>query len=441
MVPRSAGPDLADRTSTSIGPGHFMIVERFAGAGEIGGDPGVLLERSRRRRALPSWRSRDRRTRCGRPRRRSLCAFVVVDARGDGQRQQAARDVRSHPVATEQLAFQDRIARIIAGGRRRARQPMGIDLSTGGEVPGQRALVGDSPVARGDRYNEMTAQLERSERLLLGYAAMMRFRSGASIAVLLAFAPACKKNEAQGTEKESIEGEVEPETSGAPLRVAGAANLAKVMEEIVPRFEKESGAKVDFIPGSSGKIAAQIKEGAPFDLFMAANVKFADEAIASGECLSDSKRIYARGRVVMWTKDEAAGALPANLDGLVEGKYETIALAQPDQAPYGAAAKAALEKLGVWSKIEKRLIYGTNIEDTMKMAETGSAEVALIALSQAIKSKGKYVEIPEELHPPLDQALAVCKNGKQQALGVRFAEFIATPEIQELMKSYGYTIP
>lgn len=265
---------------------------------------------------------------------------------------------------------------------------------------------------------------------------MMTTRRVLGLALLLA-AAGCSKKEADGSGKQSAK-----PADSAPLRIAGAANLVKVMEEIVPRFEKANpGVAVDFIPGSSGKLTAQIKEGAPFDLFLAANVKFVDDAVASGECLAASKKVYARGHLVMWSRAGATDAPPANPTGLEDGKYETIALAQPDQAPYGAAAKAALEKLGVWAKIEKRVIYGTNIEDTMKLAESGNAEVALLARSQVVKAKGSFVEVPDELHAPLDQALAVCKNGKQQALAARFVEFMATPEIQDVMKSYGYSIP
>jgi len=209
----------------------------------------------------------------------------------------------------------------------------------------------------------------------------------------------------------------------------------------VPLFEKDSGAKVDFIPGSSGKLAAQLKEGAPFDLFMAANVKFVDDATSGGECLADSKKIYARGHLVMWSPEGAKVEAPAKAEGLADKKFETIAVAQPDQAPYGAAAKAALDKLGVWKKIEKRVIYGPSLEETIKLVESGNAEIGLLALSQVIKGKGKYTQIPDELHDPLDQALAVCKNGKQQALAGKFVEFLARPEIKDLMKSYGYTIP
>lgn len=279
---------------------------------------------------------------------------------------------------------------------------------------------------------------------------MMKSRRVIGLALFLA-ASGCSKKKADDAPKDSAksteptvtgeQGEAAKPADGAPLRIAGAANLVKAMEEIVPRFEKETGARVDFIPGSSGKLAAQLKEGAPFDLFMSANVKFVDEATGSGECLADSKKVYARGHLVVWSKDGAEHEPPAKLDGLADKKYETIALAQPDQAPYGAAAKAALEKLGTWKTIEKRVIYGTNIEDTMKLVESGNAEVGLLALSQIIKAKGKYVEVPGDLHQPLDQALAVCKNGKQQALARKFVEFLARPEMQELLKSYGYTIP
>lgn len=283
----------------------------------------------------------------------------------------------------------------------------------------------------------------------------MKTRPALLITLLLLALAGCNKKKGDDAPKESAKS-TEPATDpaasggtateptpaeGTPLRIAGAANLVKVMEEIVPRFEKEAGAEVDFIPGSSGKLAAQLKEGAPFDLFMSANVKFVDEATANGECLADSKKLYARGHLVMWSKEGAKDEPPAKPAGLADKKYETIAVAQPDQAPYGAAAKAALEKLGVWKKIEKRVIYGTSLEETIKLVESGNAEVGLLALSQVIKEKGKYVDVPDDLHDPLDQALAVCKNGKQQALAAKFVEFLGTPEIQELMKSYGYTMP
>ncbi len=283
---------------------------------------------------------------------------------------------------------------------------------------------------------------------------MMKTSRVIALALLL-LAAACSEKKAEDAPKDSAKstepatdptasggGTTEPPPAdGTPLRIAGAANLVKVMEEIVPRFEKQSGTKVDFIPGSSGKLAAQLEEGAPFDLFMSANVKFVDDATSSGECLADSKKLYARGHLVMWSKEGAKHEPPAKPAGLADTKYETIALAQPDQAPYGAAAKAALEKLGVWKKIEKRVIYGSSLEETIKLVESGNAEIGLLALSQVVKQKGTYVDVADDLHDPLDQALAVCKNGKQQAMAAKFVEFLGTPEIQDLLKGYGYTIP
>lgn len=277
---------------------------------------------------------------------------------------------------------------------------------------------------------------------------MMKTDRVLGLALLLVAASCSEKKTDEARSAKSTEptpggdttGEQKPADS-TPIRIAGAANLVKVMEEIVPRFEKEAGVEVDFIPGSSGKLAAQLKEGAPFDLFMAANAKFVDDAIASGECLADTKKVYARGHLVMWSKEGAKHVPPAKPDGLADATYETIAVAQPDQAPYGAAARAALEKLGVWKKIESRVIYGPSLEETIKLVDTGNAEIGLLALSQVIKGKGKYVAIPDELHDPLDQALAVCKNGKQKQLAVKFVEFLAKPEIQDVIESYGYTIP
>lgn len=224
------------------------------------------------------------------------------------------------------------------------------------------------------------------------------------------------------------------------LRVAGASDLVFVMEELVARFEKETGAKVDFMPGSSGKLATQIKEGNPVDVFFSANEKFIDDVVASGACLKESKRMYARGRIVMWSR-EGGVAPPATLDGLSDPKYARIALAQPEHAPYGRAAKEALEKVGAWSAVEPRIVYGSNIKETMQMAETGNADIAIIALSLAIKSKGPHVEIPADLYAPIDQALAVCTNGKQKELGQKFADFVAKPESVELMKQYGFAQP
>lgn len=230
-----------------------------------------------------------------------------------------------------------------------------------------------------------------------------------------------------------------PAPNGGELKVAGASDLVFAMEELGPRFTQETGTKIVFIPGSSGKLAEQIKQGAPFDVFLSANMKFVDDAIAAGACLADTRAYYALGRVVLWTR-EAGPALPHTLDGVVDPKFGKIALAQPDHAPYGAAAKAALEKLGVYDTVSRRLVYGSNIKDTMQMAESGSADVALIALALVRKGGGRYIEVPAELHPPIEQGMAACK-ARNEVGARRFVEFMRSPSTQELLETYGFGIP
>lgn len=225
------------------------------------------------------------------------------------------------------------------------------------------------------------------------------------------------------------------------VRVAGASDLVLVMEALIPMFEKASGKKVTFIPGSSGKLAAQLREGAPFDVFLSANVKFVDDVIAEGACDASTKAMYARGRVVIWVGPDAAVKAPADLAGLSAQEFKRIAIANPDHAPYGAAAKQALEAAGVWDSVKPRVVYGSNIKDTMQFVETGNAEVGIIALSLAKKSPGQFSEIPAELHAPIDQALVVCKNGKAQAGGREFAEFLRSAEVIKVMTEYGFVLP
>jgi len=226
--------------------------------------------------------------------------------------------------------------------------------------------------------------------------------------------------------------------SPTELKAAGASDLVFVMEEIVAKFAAKTGNKITFSPGSSGKLAAQIREGAPFDVFFSANTGFVDQVVESGACLGETKALYARGRVVLWVPQ---GEAPATLADLKDPRFVKIAIANPEHAPYGLAAKQAMQKLGVWPELESRIVYGSNIKETMQFAETGNAEVAIVALSLAIRSKGAYTAIPAELHAPIDQAMVVCKGGSNEKVGRELVEFMSSPEIRALMKQYGFEQP
>ncbi len=229
--------------------------------------------------------------------------------------------------------------------------------------------------------------------------------------------------------------------SSGDLKVAGASDLVFAMAEIVPEFERATGTRVTFIPGSSGKLAAQIRNGAPYDVFFSANQSFVEDVVAAEACDGATQRIYARGRIVLWAGPDGEPALPSDLRGLTDARYQRIAIANPEHAPYGAAAKQALQKAGIYEQLKDRLVYGSNIKDTMQLAETGNAEVAVIALSLAKKSPGANLPVPAELHEPIDQAMVVCKHGSATDAGRDFATFMASPEVVALMESYGFEVP
>ncbi len=229
---------------------------------------------------------------------------------------------------------------------------------------------------------------------------------------------------------------------GEPLRVAAAADLAIAFKDVGAEFEKTSGKKVEFSFGSTGLMAKQLEQGAPFDVFAAANVSFVDDAVKAGACVGDTKQLYAKGRIVVWSKD--GSALPKTLDELSQPRYAKIAIANPDHAPYGKAAQQALTKKGVWASTQARTVFGENVQQTLMFAQSGNADVAIVALSLAIVSQGHYLMIDADLHDPLDQAMVVCKGG---AAGAKtnearaFVDFVSSPAGRAIMSKYGFLLP
>jgi molybdate transport system substrate-binding protein len=227
-----------------------------------------------------------------------------------------------------------------------------------------------------------------------------------------------------------------------PLKVAAAADLTFAFKDIGTAFEKETGQKVIFSFGSTGLLAKQIEEGAPFDVFAAANVSFAEDAIKSGACAADSRALYARGRIVLWWRSDLAGAPPRALADLTDKRFAKIAIANPGHAPYGRAAQETLTRLGLWDAVKSKLVYGENIQQTLQFAQSGNAEVAIVALSLAlVSSEGHYLAIDDRLHSPIDQALVVCAPPKRQELARRFTAFVNSPAGRAIMRRYGFLLP
>jgi molybdate transport system substrate-binding protein len=230
--------------------------------------------------------------------------------------------------------------------------------------------------------------------------------------------------------------------SSPPLKVAAAADLALAFKEVGLAYEKKTGDKVTFSFGSTGLIEQQIVEGAPFDLFAAANVSFADDAVRAGACDGDSKTLYARGRIVMWWRGDATVAPPKTPADLTDARFVKVAIANPAHAPYGKAALQALEKLGVADKVKPKLVYGENVQQALQFAQSGNAEVAIVALSLAVSADGKYLLVDDKLHQPIDQAMVACgKDPARLARARAFAAFVASTQGRAIMRRFGFLLP
>lgn len=226
-----------------------------------------------------------------------------------------------------------------------------------------------------------------------------------------------------------------------PVRVAAAADLTAAFEALGRNFEAQTGKTVTFSFGSTGLLARQLREGAPFDVFAAANVSFVDEVVAAGACDGATKIPYARGRIAMWLSDSNAKA-PASIAELAEARFVKIAIANPEHAPYGAAAREALQRVGAWEAVQPRLVYGENVRQTLQLAETGNADVAIVALALVIKHRtGAWTLVDDSLHAPIDQALVVCRHGQDAAGGQAFAQYVSSPPGRTIMREYGFVLP
>jgi molybdate transport system substrate-binding protein len=222
--------------------------------------------------------------------------------------------------------------------------------------------------------------------------------------------------------------------------VAAASDLTPAFEELGRTFEQSHPHKVIFSFGSSGMLARQIENGAPMDLFAAANSQYIDDLERIGLIVPGTRALYARGRITIWTTKDSPLKIE-KIEDLIQPEVKRIAIANPEHAPYGTIALEALQKAGLWDKIQPRIIYGENIRQTLQFAQTGNVDVALVALSLSLRTDGRWVLVPQELHRPLDQALGVIKGSRQEHAAREFAAFINSAQGREIMGKYGFTLP
>jgi len=238
-----------------------------------------------------------------------------------------------------------------------------------------------------------------------------------------------------------ILGFVHPERSwAAETRIAVAANFAAPAREIAHRFEDATGHRAILSFGSTGRIYAQIVHGAPFDVFLSADVERPRLAEARGWAVSGSRFTYAIGRLVLWSRDpDRIDATPVVLR---QGDFARIAIANPKTAPYGSAAVEALRALGVWRAVRPKLAQAESIAQAHSFVATGNADLGLVALAQVVLDEtGSRWLVPAELHSPIRQQAVLLRRGADEPAARAFIEFLQGAEARAIVQRYGYDTP
>jgi molybdate transport system substrate-binding protein len=223
------------------------------------------------------------------------------------------------------------------------------------------------------------------------------------------------------------------------VSVAVAANFTAPMQKIAAEFEKESGHKVVAAYGSTGKFYAQIRNGAPFEVLLAADDETPARLAKESAAVAGSQFTYASGKLVLWS------GRPAVVDGAGEvlktGSFEHIALADPKLAPYGAAAVEAMKALGVHDRLQPRFVTAENIAQAYQFVRTGNAELGFVALSQVLKDgkiKGSAWQVPSNLYPPIRQDAVILDKGKGKPAAEALMKYLKGDKAKALIKSFGY---
>jgi molybdate transport system substrate-binding protein len=231
-----------------------------------------------------------------------------------------------------------------------------------------------------------------------------------------------------------------PAGSEEKLIVAAASDLIPAFRELGASFTQVTGIKTTFNFSSTGVLAQQIENGAPIDLFAAANISFVERLETKGLIIPDTKTLYARGRITLWIAPTNEAQI-SKLEDLARPEVEKISIANPEHAPYGTAAREAFQTLGIWNAVQQKCVYGDNVRQALQYAEAGEVNAAIVALSLSMQTRGNWMLIPQELHKPLDQALAVIKGAKHEREARQFAVFVNGTQGRPIMRKYGFILP
>ena len=226
------------------------------------------------------------------------------------------------------------------------------------------------------------------------------------------------------------------------VQVAVAANFAGPMEKLAEQFQKDTGHKAVLANGATGKFYAQIRNGAPFEVLLSADDETPARLEAEGQVVAKSRFTYAVGRLVLWSAKanyvDAAGAV------LKTGDFTHLAIANPKTAPYGAAAVAVINKLGLTARLQPRLVQGENIAQAFQFASTGNAELGFVAQAQVWRD-GKFTAgsgwiVPASMHAPIRQDAALLTRGAKNPAAQALLDYLRTDKAKALIRAYGYEV-
>ncbi len=222
-----------------------------------------------------------------------------------------------------------------------------------------------------------------------------------------------------------------------PIRVVAASDLKFVLAALASQFERETGLKLAITYGSSGNLARQLEQGLPMDLFLSADEALIERLHKAGWA-RDAGVVYARGRLAWAVPKDSQAVLDADLKGLQNHKGK-LAIANPEHAPYGRAARAALQQAGLWDQLQSQIVLGENVSQAMQFVSTGAALAAIVALSLAtapeVAARIRHIAVNPALHPPIIQRMALQRSAGAEAQ--RFYEFLQTPTAKKLFQHYG----
>ena len=226
----------------------------------------------------------------------------------------------------------------------------------------------------------------------------------------------------------------------AKLTVAAAANLTDVFGAVGREFKTKTGVDVVFSYGSTAELAQQIENGAPFDLFAAADTEHIDSLVAARKLTPDSRAVYALGQLALWIPDGERSGI-RELQDLAKPPVHFIAVAQPKLAPYGQATIEALHNAALWDATQPKIVYANSISMAKQMAATGNAEAAFTAYSLVLHEKGTVLKIDPRLYKPIQQALAIVATSQRIAEANQFRSYLLGPEGRAILTKSGYLLP